>query len=188
VRLLVDRARAHDFAAFEQLVARHRARVYALALQALQDPAAAEQAVQDTFLAAWEALPGLKAGEPFLPWLTVVCAGLLSKRMPQGAQADAGKRLAQPRFHSSGALAEPARDWRARATVAGAHDLRHAVADLPTEHRTAFVFRDLGRLTYREIADVLGTTAVVVRRRVHEARLALLCGHEVAQKEGAATG
>jgi len=47
---LLARARHGDDAALEALIARHEARVYALARAILKDPSAAEDATQETFL------------------------------------------------------------------------------------------------------------------------------------------
>ena len=53
---LVRRAQRGDRAAFDELVARHRDRVYAVALRLTRNPADAEDALQDTFLNAYRAL------------------------------------------------------------------------------------------------------------------------------------
>jgi len=177
---LVERARSHDFAAFEELVARNRSRVYSFALHALQDPAAAEQVLQATFLSAWDALSMHEPVEPFLPWLFRLSAGHLRRLMPKRTSASATRQqaLARPQFLANGALAAAPGDWGSRATAQGVDALRlevtAAYADLPTEHRAALVFRDLGDLSFPEMAKVLKTPVAVIKQRVHEARLSLL--------------
>ena len=59
--------------AFEVSVLPERGRLYALALVITRDPSAAEDAVQETLLAAWKAWP--KVRDPYRPggWLTRIC-------------------------------------------------------------------------------------------------------------------
>ena len=53
---LVKRAARGDRAAFDELVARHRDRVWAIALRMCRDRDDAEDVLQETFIAAWRAL------------------------------------------------------------------------------------------------------------------------------------
>ncbi len=59
--------------AFELGVLPERGRLYRLALVITRDPSAAEDAVQETLLAAWKAWP--KVRDPYRPggWLTRIC-------------------------------------------------------------------------------------------------------------------
>jgi RNA polymerase sigma-70 factor (ECF subfamily) len=53
---LVTRAQAGDETAFEALVARYRRFAFAICLRLLADVASAEDAAQDSFIAAWRRL------------------------------------------------------------------------------------------------------------------------------------
>ena len=54
---LARRAAAGERAPFEELVRRHRSRVFALALRICRNADDAEDALQETFIAAYRALP-----------------------------------------------------------------------------------------------------------------------------------
>jgi RNA polymerase sigma-70 factor (ECF subfamily) len=66
--------RAGDAAAFTALYRRHASAVLRYAWSILRDQVAAEEAVQDTFLTAWEKRRSSRiVDESLLPWLLVVC-------------------------------------------------------------------------------------------------------------------
>lgn len=68
-RSLVDLARSGDAAAFESLVRSRMDAVYRLGLAILGDEADAADAVQMTFVAAWQQLPRLRDPDRFDAWL-----------------------------------------------------------------------------------------------------------------------
>jgi RNA polymerase sigma-70 factor (ECF subfamily) len=53
---LVQRFAKGDPTAFDEIVARHRGRIYGLTLNLLHNPADAEEITQDTFIRAWRGL------------------------------------------------------------------------------------------------------------------------------------
>ena len=66
---LVARIRAGDQQAMSELYDRYSKVVYAVALRVLQDTTAAEDVLQETFLAAWQAIPRLDLRVRFKTWL-----------------------------------------------------------------------------------------------------------------------
>jgi RNA polymerase sigma-70 factor (ECF subfamily) len=191
-RDLVERARNRDVAAFEQLVARYRSKVYGLALRMMQDASDAEEILQETMLSAWQNLPGFRGESAFGSWLYRICANFALMRLRRrkveaesaAEQAGAnpapnGENLPGPRFDSEGTLLTmPSYDWsRGTEEKALDHELRRAIesatASLPEEHRTVFLLKDIEGLSYEEIAQAMGTTVPAVKSRLHRARLAL---------------
>ena len=70
---LLDRARAGDEAAFEQLVGGHRRELLAHGYRMLGSPQDAEDAVQESLLAAWRGLPGFAGRSSLRTWLYRIC-------------------------------------------------------------------------------------------------------------------
>jgi RNA polymerase sigma-70 factor (ECF subfamily) len=68
-RSLVERAQRGDHDAFAELVREAIARLDAAARLILRDRELARDAVQDTLIAAWRSLPGLRSPERFDAWL-----------------------------------------------------------------------------------------------------------------------
>jgi RNA polymerase sigma-70 factor (ECF subfamily) len=182
-RALVERARSRDSEAFSALVLRFRSKVYGLALRMTKDAGDAEEALQETFLAAWQSLPEFRGDSAFGSWLYRICANFclmhLRRKRPEIAQADTEPRLAGPQFDADGTLlGRPSHDWsKSTEQVALDHELRRAIeaatASLPDEHRAVFLLKDLEGLSYEEISQTLGTSLPAVKSRLHRARLAL---------------
>src|SRR3954469_20216850 len=66
---LVTRAKAGRLDAFEELMRRHRDRVYRIALRMLGNESDAEDATQDAFVQAWTRLPEFRAESQFSTWM-----------------------------------------------------------------------------------------------------------------------
>jgi RNA polymerase sigma-70 factor (ECF subfamily) len=160
---LVTRAKAGRLDAFEELVRRHRDRIYRIALRMLGDPSDAEDATQDAFVQAWQRLADFRSESAFSTWMhrivTNRCLDMLRARRPTGAlpegesPADRPDRIAEGRW-----------------AVA---DLKLAITRLTPEQRAPLVLRDLEGLTYEEIAETLGVSLPAVKSRLHRARLEL---------------
>src|SRR5262249_60082016 len=68
------RAQAGDTGAFRELVERHQASAYTLALRILRSSADAEEVAQDAFVRVWTALPGFRGESTFSTWLYRIVA------------------------------------------------------------------------------------------------------------------
>jgi len=176
-KALVQRARRRDLAAFEELVNRHRAQVFALALHSLQDLEDAEDALQGTFLEAWERFPSFRGEVPVSAWLAGLCGREIASRLP--AHADGPKptilRLVAP---PPRAAAHDPRSLRLRVAIAS------TVARMPAPRRVSFVLGELGGASCAEIASALGLDPPAVRRHIHEALLSVLGSIEACGRAG----
>src|SRR3954447_12630961 len=167
-QLLVRAHQAGDEHAFGQIVrSQHRA-LYAHAYGRLGSHEAAEDAVQDTLLRAYRALPSFDGDLRLRAWLhrilTNVCHDESNRRKRQIGLID--KLEALP--------VELAPDPIDEAVL---HDtvrvMNDALAELPESYREALVLRYVDGLSFREVAEVTGVTEENARARVHRGRLAL---------------
>jgi RNA polymerase sigma-70 factor (ECF subfamily) len=161
---LVRAAQLGDLYAFEELVRRHRTRVYRVAVRMLASPADAEDAAQDAFLQCWSALPGFRAESSFPTWLVQIvinrCLNMLRSRRAEPLEERHEARAVR--------LTEVV---EARAELKA---LQVALGGLPPEQRAPLVLRELEGLSYEEIASVLEVTVSAVKGRIHRARLGLV--------------
>src|SRR5258708_39679840 len=67
--ILLARARAGDAEAFGQLVEHYERKIYRLAKRITQNDEDAEDVLQETFLKAYEHLPGFKGDSKFYTWV-----------------------------------------------------------------------------------------------------------------------
>ncbi len=121
----------------------------------------AEDAVQEAFLRAWRFRASLSKESSFQPWLYRVvvntCNSKLRREIPRRDLRDASELGDVPAADAEGRL-----DLR--------HDVRDALADLPTHLRVVVVLRYFADLSEREIAIAIGRKQGTVKSRLHEAR------------------
>ena len=165
---LVRDARAGDPQAFRRLVDAHYARALRFARNMGLAAEDAEEAVQDTFVRVWNALPRFRPDAPFEPWLFRIlanrCRSALVRRRwwRRAAVQDAEDVLAQL----------PAR-WGADGDPALYDEVRRALDGLPAEQREAFLLRHVEGLEYGEMMTVTGAGLSALKMRVKRASDAL---------------
>jgi RNA polymerase sigma factor (sigma-70 family) len=162
---LVDRARAGDTAALEELLGVLRPLVVRRCSRFLPHVDDAEEAAQDALVSIAQGIGGYSGAGSFLGWVTVIASN--SARMTY--------RRLRRRAAESGSEEPPEQaDPRTTSVVAGTRlDLMEALARLERSKPQvveAFVLRDLGSLPYAEIAAITGTSLATVRERIHVAR------------------
>ena len=166
---LLDRLRAGDPRAFEDLVRRYQHRVFGVALRMLQNPAEAEDIAQDVFLRVHRAIGTFRGDAKLSTWLYGIASNLCLNRL-----ASASRTRTR---HDEDALMQAASDVpdataaMERTEVEAA--LHQAIAELPDERRIVVVLRDLEGLSYEEIAEALDLEVGTVRSRLHRARMDL---------------
>lgn len=165
---LLDRLRAGDPSAFEELVRAYQHRVYGIALRMLGNAAEAEEIAQEAFLRAHRAIADFRGEAKLSTWLYAITSRLCLNRL-----ASAARR--HERSDEAALLAAPAPADAAGALERGEVEaaLRQAIAELPEERRIVVVLRDVEGLSYEEIADALGLEPGTVRSRLHRARMDL---------------
>jgi RNA polymerase sigma-70 factor, ECF subfamily len=188
-------ARRGDHTAFARVVDPHRKELLAHCYRMLGSTTDAEDALQDTLLAAWRGLPRFEGRSSLRSWLytiaTNACLRAIKRRPkrvlpldyapPADPQAERGKPLAesvwiQP-FADSLLIdsATPASRYEEREAVELAFIA--ALQHLPATQRAVLILRDVLGFSARETADALAATSVSVDsalQRAHktvEARL-----------------
>jgi RNA polymerase sigma-70 factor (ECF subfamily) len=171
--LLVDRVLAGDRRVFEPLVRRHERRVFRVTLAVLGNIEDAEEAMQDTFVKAFQHLGQFRRESRFTTWLTRIAVNeAIHKRsarknfVPLNEAESAKEQFAPKRC-------EP---WKSNPEqLYGKQELHRIVEDaiqsLPEIYREAFVLRDVEELSAEEAGEVLGITVPALKSRLLRARL-----------------
>jgi RNA polymerase sigma-70 factor (ECF subfamily) len=166
--------RAHadgDRWAFDELVRRHRDRMWAVALRTLRDPDEAADALQDALISAYRAAGAFRAESAVTTWLHRIVVNACLDRIR--------RRQARPTVQlpaeGPGEPAE-ARDRLAERDTAMAIDA--ALGELPVEQRSAIVLVDIEGYSVAETALLLNVAEGTVKSRCARgrARLALSLG------------
>jgi RNA polymerase sigma-70 factor (ECF subfamily) len=167
-KLLVKAYQAGDDRAFDAIVRTQWKALYAHAARRLSDPDAAEDAVQDTLLRAYRALPNLDGDLALRAWL---------HRILTNVCYDEGNRRRRAANVFERVVALPEETAPDPADEAVLHDtvrvMSAALEDLPESYREALVLRYVDGLSFREVAEAAGITEENARARVHRGRLVL---------------
>ncbi|HSE92525.1 MAG TPA: sigma-70 family RNA polymerase sigma factor [Methylomirabilota bacterium] len=163
---LVDRLRAGEPAAFEDLVRTYQHRVFGVAARMLGSAAEAEEIAQEVFLRVHRSVGDFRGQARLSTWLYAITSRLCLNRLASGARrrerADEEALREAPSGEADGAAALE----RGELETA----LRQAIAELPEERRIVVVLRDVEGLSYDEIAAALDLEPGTVRSRLHRAR------------------
>jgi RNA polymerase sigma-70 factor (ECF subfamily) len=163
--ILVRAAQDGDVDAFEELVRRYQSRIYRVALRMLGSRADAQDAVQETFVRAWQALPRFRHESAPSTWLyrivTRRALDKIARRRTTGTLDEVDLEAGPDPVQAT------EQQERLRA-------VRKAIANLPPEQRAALVLREFEGLSYQEVAHVLGAGVPAIKTRIHRARLTII--------------
>lgn len=166
---LVDRARAGDRAAFDAIVERYQHAVFRATLAVTGDPAAAEDAAQDTFVRAYQRIGDFRGEASLKTWLLAIAwrQGISERR----SIAARWRRLVTPPADAPFDPPSAARSQEARTISAEqAAIVARAIATLPGKYRTALLLASSGDATFDEMARITGVPSGTLKWRVAEAR------------------
>jgi RNA polymerase sigma-70 factor (ECF subfamily) len=170
-RELVRRAQKGHSEAYGRLVELHQPRVYATLAKITHDRDLALDLTQEAFIRAWEKLDGFERRSAFSTWLYRIAVRLAydALRRERGRdESGSAERL-------SDRAQRP--DERAAAEDEAA-ELRRRVGELPEMQRAVVTLRTWNDLSYREIAEILGTTEGSARVSFHHAITRLRAWYE----------
>jgi RNA polymerase sigma-70 factor (ECF subfamily) len=180
---LLDAARHRDERAFSQLIGSHRAALHAHCYRMLGSVQDAEDALQETLLNAWRALPRFEGRSSFKSWLyriaTNACLKAIERRprrvlpIDYGPAADPHDPLGQPLVESvwiepypdmgialEDRLASPDARYEQRESVELAFVA--ALQHIPARQRAVLVLRDVLGFSAKEVAETLEMTPAAV--------------------------
>lgn len=163
---LIHLSRKGDRLAFAGLVDLYWDRLYRWLFRLAHDRQQAEDVAQETFLKAFTALPSFADGTSFRAWVFRIAFNTLLNQRKKSARVV----LAFP----DDAPAETPGPVEHLMDREALQDLARAVGRLPGEFRAAFLLRVEEDLSFKEIAQALGTTEETARWRVFKARQKLL--------------
>ncbi|MCW2542472.1 MAG: rpoE [Frankiales bacterium] len=158
-----------DPEAFNELVRRHRQRMWAVAVRTLGDPEEAADAVQDACLSAYRSAASFRGDARVSTWLHRIVVNACLDRARRRAVRPTVALPDQP-------VADP-RDVLAEREVA--LSVQEALLALPDDQRLAIVLVDLEGFSIEDAAAVLGVPGGTVKSRCFRgrARLAVTLGY-----------
>lgn len=165
---LLDRFRAGDGKAFDEIVTRHERRVFAIAIRICRHQEDARDVTQDVFITALRTLGGFRGDAQLSTWLhrVTVNASLDLVRRRSRREGPAVEEMSDQPADEPGPESEAIDSVRAR-------EVHLALGRLAPDQRAVIVLHDLQGFDYSEVAATLEVPVGTVKSRLHRARLAL---------------
>ncbi len=175
---LVRAAQRGDREAFGLLVSRHAPSIFSVTTRMLGPTADAEDVAQETFIAAFKALPDFKAAAKFSTWLYRIAVNKCTDSLrARHSSHEAGTISLDTTTEDGSAVWEVPDEetphWELEQTEL-AWELDKGIQALPRLYRESFVLRHIEGLGYDEMSAILGVHRDTIKMRVYKART-LLC-------------
>jgi len=170
---LVKRSQRGDMRAFEELVARHRDKVFSRALSMLRNEDDAVDVSQEAWVKGWQRLKQFQGDSSFLTWMTRIvinlCLDQLRKHKRQKSESveeleeeSGGVERQMPVLTVNPTAGLERGELRQK--------IDEALNKLTYEHRTVLVLHEFEELEYKEIAKRMDCSIGTVMSRLFYAR------------------
>lgn len=174
---LVAELKKGDSSAFQELVSRHQAKVYQLALKLTRNETDAEDVLQETFLRVYNRIETFRGDAAFSSWLYRIAANASFAKLGERRKHEHVDIDDVYPEYEQGKMPQTA-DWsRQPDSVLLSKEalgiLDEAISELPEDFRIVIVLRDVQGLSNAQAADILDLTVAAVKSRLHRARLFL---------------
>jgi RNA polymerase sigma-70 factor (ECF subfamily) len=171
---LVHASKSGDVAAFEELVKRYDRKLLRIAKNLMHNREDAEEAVQETFLKAFQHLGQFRGDAKFSTWLIRIAMNqslMMLRKLRSAREVSIDKDFQSEERN----LPIDVADWAPNPEqLYGAAELREILRDtlkqLHPRLRAVFVLRDIEGLSVQQTADALNLTLVAVKARSWRAR------------------
>lgn len=170
---LVRAAQKGDVMAFEELVARHRDKIYARAFSMMRNEDEALDLSQDAWVKGWQRLKQFQGQSSFVTWMTRIvinlCLDQLRKHKRERTESieamneeSGGVERQMPVITPNPSEGLERTELRSR--------IDRAMGQLSYEHRTVLILHEFEELEYKEIAKRMTCSIGTVMSRLFYAR------------------
>jgi RNA polymerase sigma-70 factor (ECF subfamily) len=172
-KTLVQAAQRGDTSAFEELVARHRDKIFARAYSMMRNEDEALDLSQEAWVKGWQRLHQFQGDSSFGTWMTRIVINLCldqlrkqkrqrSESLEEIAEESGGVERQMPVVTVNPTAGLERSELRRRIDV--------ALGQLSHEHRTVLVLHEFEEMEYKEIAKTMGCSIGTVMSRLFYAR------------------
>jgi RNA polymerase sigma-70 factor (ECF subfamily) len=170
---LVRASKRGDMGAFEELVARHRDKIYARAFSMMRNEDEAMDLSQEAWVKSWQRLKQFQGDSSFGTWMTRIvinlCLDQLRRRKRQRTESieemseeTGGVERQMPVVVTNPTAGLERAELRKR--------IDKALTQLSHEHRTVLVLHEFEEMEYKEIAKTMACSIGTVMSRLFYAR------------------
>lgn len=161
--LLMERIRAKDVDAFEELYRSYRDRLARFLLKRIHRPHLVEEVLNDTLMVVWDQANAFKGDSKLSTWIFAI-AYRKSMKALRNHQDPIEDKAADERASLDPSPEDGFRRERTRAL------LLQAMAELSPEHRSVLELTYFHEIGYQEIAEIMSCPVGTVKTRMFHAR------------------
>ncbi len=173
---LVALAQKGDMRAYDELVTRHRGKIFAMVRNMIHQEADAWDISQEVFIKAWHALPRFEAKARFSTWLYRIAHNSVydwARKRKIETVGELNDEIFERERIDSASFTTPSGGEAPDQSMAQ-NELRlkieAALNKLSPEHREVVILKDVQGLSYKEIAEAMASTLGTVMSRLYYAR------------------
>jgi RNA polymerase sigma-70 factor (ECF subfamily) len=160
--MLAVRCRTGDRAAFDEIVSRYKLRLFRFAYRLLGDRSEAEDAVQETFIRVYKAIPAYRPDGYFSSWIYRIALNECRRRRR-------GFRIHLPLETVQQTAPGPDPEQSAM-TAERNRQLRQAIGALPEHYRIVMMLFYFDEMSVDEISRTIDVSVSAVKVRLHRGR------------------
>jgi RNA polymerase sigma-70 factor (ECF subfamily) len=173
--LFVQRLRANDDAAYDELVRGYNASIFHVAYRMLGDSGDASDVVQEIFLKVFRNINGFKGESSLKTWIFRIAFSEILNRLRwwkrryrhATVSLDEDQNGNGHGYRLSDATPGPEQILQSKEQEQA---IQQALKKLSSDHRSIIILRDIEGFSYGEIAEVLGVSIGTVKSRLARAR------------------
>jgi RNA polymerase sigma-70 factor (ECF subfamily) len=175
-RALVKAFQAGDKASFDELVLKHKDRLFNLCLRFLGDYQEANDSAQEVFVKVYRSLKRFRFESAFSTWLYRIAVNTCKNKLKSSEYRHRKKMVHLDNPGDTGALEirdetrSPLLELEKKERL---NLIRRAIDSLPPEQKMVVVLRDIEGVSYEDIAHITGYSLGTVKSRLSRARLDL---------------
>ncbi|MGC8560999.1 MAG: RNA polymerase sigma factor [Phycisphaerae bacterium] len=169
---LLARFIAGDQDSFTEIVDRYQRELYAFIIRYVGDQATAEDLFQETFIQLHRSAQMFDQQRRLKPWLFTIAANKARDYLRAAGRRPVQRLDAHPNGDDSGSLLDLVAGTSPDASTAAmmsedAHHVREVLSGMSPIHREAIIMSFYQRLSYKEMAEILGVPLGTVKSRLH---------------------
>ncbi len=162
--LLIERVLGGDQGAYGQLVSKYREIVYAVAWRITRNAQEADDLAQETFIKAYQNLPGFRRESSFKTWLLRITTNASINMTKSGRiSKDSGEAPEDRQLMRQGLALDNMIHTEHR------KQLRAAISRLPPKQRQALMLKTYQEMTCEEVASTLSCSVGTVKANIFNA-------------------
>ncbi len=173
---LVALAQKGDMRAYDELVTRHRGKIFAMIRNMIHQEADAWDISQEVFIKAWHALPRFEAKARFSTWLYRIAHNAVydwTRKRKIETVGELNDEIFERERIDSASFTTPSGGETPDQSMAQGElrlKIQAALNKLSPEHREVVLLKDVQGLSYKEIAEAMSSTLGTVMSRLYYAR------------------